>query len=54
MGSARSGKRNGREIFGFEITSEASVRGESIIRQNAADFVQNTFELRPVHTAVKT
>jgi len=27
------------------------VRGASIIRQNPADFVRNTFELRPIHTA---
>ena len=44
-------KRNCKEIFGFGIASEASVRGASIIRQNPADFVRNTFELRPIHTA---
>lgn len=27
-------------------------RGASVIRQNPADFVRNTFELRPIHTAV--
>jgi hypothetical protein len=45
-------KRNCKEIFGFGIASEASVRGASIIRQNPADFVRNTFELRPIHTAL--
>jgi len=44
-------KRNCKEIFGFGIASEASVRGASIIRQNPADFARNTFELRPIHTA---
>jgi len=27
------------------------VRGAKIIGQNPADFVRNTFELRPIHTA---
>jgi len=44
-------KRNCKEIFGFGVASEASVRGASVIRQNPADFVRNTFELRPIHTA---
>ena len=44
-------KRNSKEIFGFGIATEGSVRGASIIRQNPADFVRNTFELRPIHTA---
>ncbi len=44
-------KRNCKEIFGFGIASEASVRGANIISQNPADFVRNTFELRPIHTA---
>jgi hypothetical protein len=44
-------KRNCKEIFGFGIASEASVRGASIIRQNPADFARNTFELRSIHTA---
>ena len=44
-------KRNCKEIFGFGIATEGSVRGASIIRQNPADFVRNTFELRPIHTA---
>jgi hypothetical protein len=44
-------KRNCKEIFGFGIASEASVRGASVIRQNPADFARNTFELRPIHTA---
>ena len=46
-------KRNCKEIFGFGIATEGSVRGASIIRQNPADFVRNTFELRPIHTARK-
>ena len=45
-------KRNCKEIFGFGIASEASVRGASIIRQNPADFARNTFELRPIHSAI--
>ena len=44
-------KRNCKEIFGFRIATEGSVRGASVIRQNPADFVRNTFELRPIHTA---
>ncbi len=44
-------KRNCKEIFGFGSATEGSVRGASIIRQNPADFVRNTFELRPIHTA---
>ena len=44
-------KRNCKEIFGFGIASEASVRGASVIRQNPADFARNTFELCPIHTA---
>jgi len=44
-------KRNCKEIFGFGIATEGSVRGASIIRQNPADFARNTFELRPIHTA---
>ena len=43
-------KRNCKEIFGFGIATEGSVRGASIIRQNPADFARNTFELRPIHT----
>jgi hypothetical protein len=45
-------KRNCKEIFGFGIATEGSVRGASVIRQNPADFVRNTFELRPIHTAM--
>jgi hypothetical protein len=44
-------KRNCKEIFGFGIATEGSVRGASVIRQNPADFARNTFELRPIHTA---
>ena len=43
--------RNCKEIFGFGIATEGSVRGASVIRQNPADFARNTFELRPIHTA---
>jgi hypothetical protein len=46
-------KRNCKEIFGFGLRAIASVRGASVIRQNPADFVRNTFELRPIHTAIK-
>jgi len=44
-------KRNCKEIFGFVIATEGSVRGVSIIRQNPADFARNTFELCPTNTA---
>ena len=44
-------KRNCKEIFGFGIATEGSVRGASVIRQNPADFARNTFELRSIHTA---
>ncbi len=43
-------KRIGKEIFGFGSRPKGA-RGASVIRQNPADFVRNTFELRPIHTA---
>ena len=41
-----------RKFFGFGIATEGSGRGAKIISQNPADFARNTFELRPIHTAV--
>ena len=54
--------KNDRKFFGF-APREQGARGRgaclrrgfgrqaSVIRQNPADFVRNTFELRPIHTA---
>ena len=65
-------RRKSKEIFGFVIATEGSVRGAYSlhhaigaydlgqshhalraceVNQNPADFVRNTFELRPIHTA---
>src|SRR3989344_5374580 len=44
--------KNNRKFLGFaprELVERD--RGASVIRQNPADFVRNTFELRPKHTA---
>jgi hypothetical protein len=46
-------KRNCKEIFGFGIATEGSMRGASVIRQNPADFARTMFELRPRNTAIK-
>ncbi|OGZ25801.1 MAG: hypothetical protein A3F95_00150 [Candidatus Nealsonbacteria bacterium RIFCSPLOWO2_12_FULL_39_31] len=45
-------KRNCKEIFGFGIATEGSVRGAKSISQNPADFVRNTFELCLIHTVL--
>ena len=50
MGGAAN--KNDRKFLGFaprELVERG--RGASVIRQNPADFVRNTFELRPIHTA---
>ena len=44
--------KNDRKFFGFaprELVERG--RGASVIRQNPADFVRNTFELCPTNTA---
>ena len=44
--------KNDRKFLGFaprELVERG--RGASVIRQNPADFVRNTFELCPIHTA---
>ena len=44
--------KNDRKFLGFaprELVERG--RGASVIRQNPTDFVRNTFELRPIHTA---
>ena len=46
--------KNDRKFLGFaprELVERG--RGVSVIRQNPADFVRNTFELRPIHTATE-
>ncbi len=51
MGGAAN--KNDRKFLGFaprELVERG--RGASIIRQNPADFARNTFELRPIHTAM--
>ena len=48
----RRRRKNARKFLGFaprELVERG--RGASVIRQNPADFVRNTFELRPIHTA---
>ena len=50
MGGAAN--KNDRKFLDFaprELVERG--RGASVIRQNPADFVRNTFELRPIHTA---
>jgi hypothetical protein len=44
--------KNDRKFLGFaprELVERG--RGASVIRQNPADFAQNSFELRPIYTA---
>ncbi len=50
MGGAAN--KNDRKFLGFaprELVERG--RGARVIRQNPADFVRNSFELRPIHTA---
>ena len=52
-GSPHTPAENGlvRKFLGFaprELVERG--RGAKVIRQNPADFVRNTFELRPIHT----
>ena len=51
-GVGGAANKNDRKFLGFaprELVERG--RGAKIIRQNPADFVRNTFELRPIHTA---
>ena len=51
-GVGGAANKNDRKFLGFaprELVERG--RGPSVIRQNPADFVRNTFELRPIHTA---
>ncbi len=51
-GVGGAANKNDRKFLGFaprELVERG--RGASVIRQNPADFVRNTFELRPIHTA---
>ena len=53
-GVGGAANKNDRKFLGFtprELVERG--RGASVIRQNPADFVRNTFELRPIHTARK-
>src|SRR3989338_4997416 len=53
-GVGGAANKNDRKFLGFaprELVERG--RGASVIRQNPADFVRNTFELRPIHTALK-
>ena len=44
--------KNDRKFLGLAPREQgARGRGASVIRQNPADFVRNTFELHPIHTA---
>ena len=50
-GGGRRREKNARKFFGFCTRESASVsEAHFILRQ---DFRQNTFELRPIHTAKK-
>src|SRR3989338_7335344 len=52
LGVGGSRQKMERKFLGFaprELVERG--RGASVIRQNSADFVRNTFELRPIHTA---
>lgn len=52
-GVGGAANKNDRKFLGFaprELVERG--RGASVIRQNPADFVRNTFELRPIHTAI--
>jgi len=52
VGVGGAANKNDRKFLGFaprELVEHG--RGASVIRQNPADFVRNTFELRPIHTA---
>ena len=61
-GVGGAANKNDRKFLGF-APREQGARGRgaclrqgfggqaSVIRQNPADFVRNTFELRPIHTA---
>ncbi|OGZ43987.1 MAG: hypothetical protein A3J55_00970 [Candidatus Ryanbacteria bacterium RIFCSPHIGHO2_02_FULL_45_17b] len=51
-GVGGAANKNDRKFLGFapcELVERG--RGASVIRQNPADFVRNTFELCPIHTA---
>ncbi len=51
-GVGGAANKNDRKFLGFaprELVEHG--RGAGVIRQNPADFVRNTFELRPIHTA---
>jgi len=52
-GVGGAANKNSGKFLGFaprELVERG--RGASVIRQNTADFVRNTFELRPIHTAL--
>jgi hypothetical protein len=52
-GVGGAANKNDRKFLGF-APREQGARGRGadlIIRQNPVDFVRNTFELRPIHTA---
>ena len=52
-GVGGAANKNDRKFLGFaprELVERS--RGASVIRQNPADFVRNTFELRPTNTAI--
>jgi len=52
-GVGGAANKNDRKFFGF-APREQGVRGRGakVIRQNPADFARNSFELRPIHTAM--
>ena len=51
-GVGGAANKNDRKFLGFAPREPVERgRGASVIRQNPADFVRNTFELRPIHTA---
>jgi len=51
-GVGGAANKNDRKFLGFAPREQgARGRDASVIRQNPADFVRNTFELRLIHTA---
>gem|GEM_PF-779360 len=53
-GVGGAANKNDRKFLGFAPREQgARGRGARVIRKNPADFARNTFELRPIHTAMK-
>jgi hypothetical protein len=55
-GVGGAANKNDRKFLGFAPREQGAREqgADLIIRQNPVDFVRNTFELRPIHTARKS